>query len=522
MDGILEQQRQGYEDIERLEQAIVDLMLQNLTKHRYRLVREQKISSLLDQIQARSKLLIDMESDSTGLRQKEIDGMVEKGFDGFYERLALIHSYHRQHPDAVVNLPEMEYIKYKNNPEDIEEKRRKLVLKAKESGVEQNPELAVIEPESLQMETFLTAEDDEKLDTMFSGEERFGRYVDLNEQYELYLNLKDVKHTSYLDYLVEFPRFEAYPRKKKNQQKYVEYLQSLREYFEGFFLRAMPLFNVPKTHREAEEEFAQKWQKGEVAGWQDDSLDSSSGQSLFCAACKKQFEKDTTFAAHINSRKHKKTVARLQDEQKDGEGSADAVLERALDEKLEQDKETAWLEYIVRTYALVLADKISDTKANVERRQALTEAERNQEIDEEEPEFAEDDDDKDDQIYNPLNLPLGWDGKPIPYWLYKLHGLGVKFTCEICGNAVHRGRKAYEKHFQESRHATNMRRLGIPNTRQFHGVSSIEEALSLWERIQKEKKQEVVNSDTFEEFEDSEGNVFNKKTYFDLKRQGLI
>lgn len=26
-------------------------------------------------------------------------------------------------------------------------------------------------------------------------------------------------------------------------------------------------------------------------------------------------------------------------------------------------------------------------------------------------------------IYNPLNLPLGWDGKPIPYWLYKLYGL---------------------------------------------------------------------------------------------------
>ncbi|KAJ2588735.1 Pre-mRNA-splicing factor sap61, partial [Coemansia sp. RSA 1804] len=184
MDGILEQQRQGYEDIERLEQAIVDLMLQNLTKHRYRLVREQKISSLLDQIQARSKLLMDMEADSTGLRQKEIDGMVENGFDGFYERLASIHSYHRQHPDAVVNPPEMEYIKYKNNPEEIEEKRRRLVLKAKESGVEQNPELAVIESESLQMETFLTAEDDEKLDTMFSGEERFGRYVDLNEQYE--------------------------------------------------------------------------------------------------------------------------------------------------------------------------------------------------------------------------------------------------------------------------------------------------------------------------------------------------
>ena len=28
-------------------------------------------------------------------------------------------------------------------------------------------------------------------------------------------------------------------------------------------------------------------------------------------------------------------------------------------------------------------------------------------------------------IYNPLNLPLGWDGKPIPFWLYKLHGMGA-------------------------------------------------------------------------------------------------
>jgi len=29
-------------------------------------------------------------------------------------------------------------------------------------------------------------------------------------------------------------------------------------------------------------------------------------------------------------------------------------------------------------------------------------------------------------------------------------------------------------------------------------------------------------ADTMEEFEDEEGNVFNKKTYDDLKRQGLI
>lgn len=40
-----------------------------------------------------------------------------------------------------------------------------------------------------------------------------------------------------------------------------------------------------------------------------------------------------------------------------------------------------------------------------------------------------------------LTDSLGWDGKPIPYWLYKLHGLGVTFSCEICAGASYQGRK---------------------------------------------------------------------------------
>ena len=47
---------------------------------------------------------------------------------------------------------------------------------------------------------------------------------------------------------------------------------------------------------------------------------------------------------------------------------------------------------------------------------------------------AGDEDEEEEYIYNPLKLPLGWDGKPIPYWLYKLHGLNMEFKCEICGN----------------------------------------------------------------------------------------
>lgn len=46
-------------------------------------------------------------------------------------------------------------------------------------------------------------------------------------------------------------------------------------------------------------------------------------------------------------------------------------------------------------------------------------------------EIDSDAEDEDRAIYNPLKLPLGWDGKPIPYWLYKLHGLGKEFKCML-------------------------------------------------------------------------------------------
>lgn len=105
------------------------------------------------------------------------------------------------------------------------------------------------------------------------------------------------------------------------------------------------------------------------------------------------------------------------------------------------------------TFAALLAD----TKANVERRAALTARERELELEQAVPEFAplaeeggsnEEDDEDDEKIYNPLKLPLGWDGKPIPYWLYKLHGLGVEYKCEICSGFAYMGRKNFERHFQ--------------------------------------------------------------------------
>lgn len=135
---------------------------------------------------------------------------------------------------------------------------------------------------------------------------------------------------------------------------------------------------------------------------------------------------------------------------------------------------------------------------------------------------VEEEEDDTDEFYNPKDVPLGWDGKPIPYWLYKLHGLNVRYSCEICGNYVYRGPKAYQQHFKEWRHAHGMRCLGIPNTVHFQNVTLIKDAQVLWKKLKSQKATEAFQEREEEEYEDSLGNVVNKKTYEDLRRQGLL
>lgn len=169
--------------------------------------------------------------------------------------------------------------------------------------------------------------------------------------------------------------------------------------------------------------------------------------------------------------------------------------------------ETIWLVFFVGSHLQWFCNKCFDWvfDSSQEETQADTES-----------------DDDEQQIYNPLKLPMGWDGKPIPYWLYKLHGLGQEFKCEICGNYSYWGRRAFERHFKEWRHQHGMRCLGIPNTKNFNEITSIEEAKELWKRIQARQGVNKWRPDLEEEYEDREGNIYNKKTYTDLQRQGLI
>lgn len=85
-----------------------------------------------------------------------------------------------------------------------------------------------------------------------------------------------------------------------------------------------------------------------------------------------------------------------------------------------------------------------------------------------------------------------------------------------------------------------MRALGLPNTKHFHEITRIEDALAcefvtasptqphlltpfeVAEKLKREGRNEIFEQETMEELEDEEGNVYNRKTYEDLKKQGLI
>ncbi|KAI9316112.1 hypothetical protein BX666DRAFT_1955246 [Dichotomocladium elegans] len=496
MNNLLEQQRQAHEEIERLEQAIVDQYMEESRTHRERLRIEHIVDKFLERIAEKSKALDVMYEDHDGLRQSEIEALsVSSEFSEFYERLRVIKDHHRKYPNEPVEPPEMEFI-HANQEHD-------------ENG-------------------------DDELDKQFSGEEALGRYIDMNTLYGQYINLKDVKTMDYLQYLSTFDDFErtTYPKSIRGSPEYRKYLDAMCDYFYSFFRRAKPLFDLDELKHKSREELDEKWTKGELPGWEEmKDLSEKSTADLYCNVCQKQFSTQTVFDAHLKGRKHINKQKKL-DEDKNHTNTGSA-REGAISEngngspptpKYDIRKETAWKELLIRKYAEALADVREETKANVERKQALTDRERTLEQDQDEIELdeQESDDDDEDKIYNPLKLPLGWDGKPIPYWLYKLHGLGVEYPCEICGNYVYMGRKAFDKHFQEWRHAHGMRCLGIPNTRHFHEITKIEDAYTLFEKLKKEGQTEEFVADTMEEYEDDEGNVYNKKTYEDLRRQGII
>lgn len=497
---LLEEQRFLHEDLERLEQGISDRVAEEPRHIRDRLNRDHQISGFLNRIQEQSRRLLDIYRDTEGLRLREIQSIsTGDPFDEFYKQLGAIKDFHRRYPNEPVENLERAY-------------------KRKAPG----------EGESA------TAE----VDNMFTGEEAFGKFLDLTTLHEQYLNLPGVKRLSYLQYLPVFDTFSTpqcpIKRADKNTDQYFNYVGRLAEYLENFLMRTRPLEDLKALFTSFDADFSKAWEAGEVPGWGSEApagpaapMTEGTGVGIWCPDCEKEFKNDNVYKSHLSGKKHFKAAdARKsrgsKEESTNGDMNGHANGRGSTVKKL-KERAIAEREYRVTRLASTMETQRSDTMVNVERKAGMTERERQMELDaffaesnEAAPRPDEDSDsDDDEKIYNPLKLPLAWDGKPIPYWLYKLHGLGVEFPCEICGNFVYMGRRAFDKHFNEARHIYGLKCLGITNTTLFREITGIADALKLWDKIQRDKKKEKSSGENIVQMEDADGNVMPEKVYYE-------
>ena len=402
---------------------------------------------------------------------------------------------------------------------------------------------------------------DAEINVPFSGEEIFGKYLDLHTFHLRYSNLANVasRDQDYLQYLDRFNSFFFIPENSKGSKAYNSYVNDLWDYLRGFFQRVQPLVDLNEL--EWRTEFEQKWSEGKISGWKPRTaatrttdaaplrlglfndpteLEALGGDrlkevlesmGLKCGGSLKDREerlwsirgkKPEEIPQKLRA-KPSSTIPKHTNGVENGENGSSSSGSHDDPRKL-----TAWIEYKVISICDFMMDIVTATRRHTEKQQARTLEEKEAEIAEEEfgliPEDEEEkaEDDDDEPLYNPLNLPLGWDGKPIPYWLYKLHGLGVEYKCEICGNQSYWGRRAFDKHFQEWRHGHGMRCLGVPNTKHFHDITRISDVLELYKKIGQKVGGETFVGAVEEEFEDTEGNLLNRRTYEDLARQGLL
>lgn len=432
----------------------------------------------MEHINSTSANLLEKISNSReSLRQEELELVTAPDLSVFYARLKKIFTYHRSNAHLQDELTI----------------RASLLLNHKAKIVQE-------------------------LDSTFTGEEYYGKFFDLHPLHDMFNNLKGISSKlDYFNFLKDFDNFLTIDRQSKISKEYLEYVTALYDYLVSFVRRATPFFDVENFKSDMISAFEELFSSNQIIGW---ISTKSNNEDLFCAACQKNYSNASVFKAHFLGKKHIKAAEIMEN------GVQNDVDNRGT--YREKEKNIAAIEFIISKFVEVLSHVKQDTISNVERKMSQPLSERTELDDSEDDAEAHEDiakrteEDIEARIYNPLKLPLDWDGKPIPYWLWKLHGLGTEYPCEICGGYVYLGRKAFDRHFQQWRHNHGIKCLGLTYNKQFYGITTIKDALAIADRCKAIARHESFKADTMEEYEDEQGNVFSRKTYEDLKKQGLI
>lgn len=119
----------------------------------------------------------------------------------------------------------------------------------------------------------------------FSDEEGYGKYLDLHECYERYINLKGIEvilatlkyiffincgsflqKVDYITYLSTFDQLFDIPKERKSGE-YRRYLISLVDYLRDFVNRIKPLMDADSELHNAIDIMESQWEAGTFPGW---------------------------------------------------------------------------------------------------------------------------------------------------------------------------------------------------------------------------------------------------------------
>ncbi|CRG96794.1 splicing factor 3A subunit 3, putative [Plasmodium gallinaceum] len=550
---LIEQIRYLHEEIELIEKALAELIEEKVKNSKKNILYDYSINYLVEKIQKKSKTLLQFYNDEDNLKKEEMQFIAGKTNDekndvwkNYYERIKYIRDYHKK-----TNIKKIEVKSYKSYKNEALKNNN---LKEMFSPLEKKGKY--VDMNKFYNDFINIKRIKEFRLSMFKKKEMARlKKKNLNEK-SAFNKTSEFKEMDIVTYLHNFTRFYYIPRYcKYRNEEYKSYLESLLDYLMNYFAKINILVDCKKTYVQYEKNFNEKFENKEVKGWEKYTYDLD----FYCNINNKLYASEGTYKSYLKSKKYDDDLKKYL------KNEYTLEQEEEIKKKIEkEDREIAKCEYLIELYKNLLNKLFQKTIQNIQRKQAYTVDElqkrkktekKNEYIlsinddinnndnnidlthnlsssmyssNDDTSEFSEigsndeEENEEDKPIYNPLNLPLGYDNKPIPYWLYKLHGLSKEYKCEICGNYSYFGRAMFEKHFYEWRHSFGMKCLKIPNTLHFKEITKIEDALNLYEKLKKQTQLNIFKPDQEIECEDSKGNVMNIKAYDDLKRQGLL
>jgi splicing factor 3A subunit 3 len=173
--------------------------------------------------------LKELYEDKDGQRKEEVQSLSGPNeFVEFYNRLKSIKEFYRKHPNEVSVPMSLEFEEY---------------TKMRESNAEEYMNLVE-----------------------FSDEEGYGKYLDLHELYEKFINLKGVERLDYITYIEKFDRLFDIPKERKGAD-YRKYLEGLVDYLYDFLVRIKPLTDFDIVLKDVQSELEIQWEVGSFPGW---------------------------------------------------------------------------------------------------------------------------------------------------------------------------------------------------------------------------------------------------------------